>query len=75
MIPCNSFTSFSPNLIIVKEDEIYLAFDHHSGKTVTLGKYVAEYEQMRKWMIEFLSKFQGRGFKIARDNSIHAAKP
>ena len=29
---------------------------------------------MWKWMVEFLSKFQGRGIKIARVNSIHFAK-
>ena len=28
------------------------------------SKHVAEYEQMCKWMVEFLSKFQGRGIKI-----------
>ena len=32
--------------------------------TATLSKYVAEYEQMWKCMVEFLSKFQGRGIKI-----------
>ena len=31
---------------------------------VALSKYAAEYEQMLKWMVEFLIKFQGRGIKI-----------
>ena len=41
---------------------------------MTLSKYVAEYEQMWKWMGEFLSKFHGRGIKIDRVNSIRIAK-
>ena len=39
------------------------------------AKYVAEYEHMRIWMVEFLSKFHGHGIKIARMNSILVAKP
>ena len=31
------------------------------NEIATLSKYIAEYEQMWKWMAEFLSKFQGRG--------------
>ena len=34
-------------------DEIIRADDRHSVKTVTPGNYIAEYEQMRKWMVEF----------------------
>ena len=41
---------------------------------MTLSKYVAEYKQMGKWMLKFLSKFQGRGTKIDRVNSIPVAK-
>ena len=49
--------------------------DRHSGETVTLIKYVTEYEQMWKRMGQFLSKFQGIGIKIDRVNSIGVAKP
>ena len=48
--------------------------DRHSVEPVTLSKYVAEYEKMWKWMVEFLSKFQGLGIKIDRVNSISFAK-
>ena len=41
---------------------------------LTLGKYVSEYEQIWKEMVEFLSKFQASGIKIDRVNSIRAAK-
>ena len=41
---------------------------------VTLSKYIAKYEQIWKWMVEFLSKFQGRGIKIDRVNLIRFAK-
>ena len=46
----------------------------HRVEPVTLSKYVVEYDQMWKWMIEFLSKFQGRVIKIDRVNSIRVAK-
>ena len=59
----------------MKGNEIFGDFDRHNGETVTMNKYVAEYEQMRKFMIKFLSKFQSRGIKIARVNSIPVAKP
>ena len=43
---------------------------------VTRSKYAPKYEQMRKVMVEFLSsKFQGRGIKIARVNSVRVARP
>ena len=38
------------------------------------SKYVAEYEQMWKWMVESINKFQRRGIKIDRVNSIRVAK-
>ena len=41
---------------------------------IQICKYVAEYEQMWKWIIEFLSKFQGGGIKIDRVNSIRVAR-
>ena len=40
---------------------------------VTLSKY-AEYEEMWKWMVEFLSKFWGRHIRIDRVNSVRLAK-
>ena len=44
---------------------MFLACDRPSVETVTLRKYVMEFEQMRKFMIDFLRKFQGLGMKIA----------
>ena len=59
----------------MKGEKILRASDGYSVETVTMSKYVAEYEQVWKWMVEFLSKFQGRGIKIGRVNSICVAKP
>ena len=56
-------------------DEICRTFDRHSVENVTLGKYVAVYEQTVKCMVKFLSKFLGRGSKITRVNSIRVVKP
>ena len=40
------------------------------------NNYATKYEQnMRKRIVEFLSKFQGHDIKIRRVNSIRAAKP
>ena len=58
----------------MKRDEILCACGHHGIKTVTLSEYVDEFEEMCKWIIEFLSKFQGRGIKINRVNLICVAK-
>ena len=74
MKPCKMFTSLSPYLIIVKGDEIFPACYHHSVETVTISKYVAEYEQMWKWMVEYVRKFQGHGIKIDWVNSLRVAK-
>ena len=57
------FVQFLP-ILLVKRDEIFQIIGRHSGETVTLRKYVVDYEQMRKWIFEFLSKFQGRDIKI-----------
>ena len=54
-------------------DEIFWAYNRHSVETVTLRKYLAVYEHMRKWIFEFLSKFQVGGIWIARVNSIRVA--
>ena len=58
----------------MKRDEILWNWDPHSVEPVTLSKYVTEYEQIWKWMVEFLSKFQSRGIKIDRVNSISVYK-
>ena len=45
------------------------------NETATLGKYVYKHKNMRKkWMIEFLGKFENRSIKIARVNSIIITK-
>ena len=54
----------------MKGDKIVRHFDRNSNKTVTLRKHVTKYKNMRKWMVEFLRKFENRGIKIARVNSI-----
>ena len=54
----------------MKGDEIVRPCEWHSNETVTLRKHVANYKNMRKWMIEFLRKFENRGIKIARVNTI-----
>ena len=73
MKPCKVFTSISP-IYYSEGDKIFRDFDRLSVEPVTLSKYVAEYEQMWTWMVEFLSKFQGRGINIDRVNSIHVSK-
>ena len=69
-----SFFNFA-NLITDVIDEIFRDCDRHSVETVTLSKYVIEYKQMRKWMVEFISKFQGSGIIIERVNSKRVAEP
>ena len=58
----------------MKGDEIVLACDRHSNEIVTLFKHATKYENMRKWMVEFLRKSEGRDDKIARVNSIRITK-
>ena len=55
-------------------DEIVGASDWHSNETVTRRKHVANYQNMRKWMVEFLSKHESRGNKIALVYSIRITK-
>ena len=57
----------------MKRAEILLNSHRYSVEPVTLSKYIAEYEQMWKWIVEFLSKFQGRGIKIDRVISIRVS--
>ena len=70
MIPGEFFASIFPYLL----SEERWNCDRHSVEPVTLSKYVAEFEQMWKWMVEFRSKFQGSGFKIDIYNSIRVVK-
>ena len=56
-------------------DEVFvLPCDRHSIETVTLGKHVTKYKNIRKWMVDFLRKFENRAIKIGRDNSILVTK-
>ena len=50
------------------------ACSRHSNETVTLRKYVYKNKNMRKWMIEFLRKFENRSVKINPINSIIITK-
>ena len=56
--------------LISEGDEIVRPCDRHSNETVTLRKHATKYKHMRKWMLEFLRKFENRSIKIARVNSI-----
>ena len=58
----------------MKGDEIVLPCDRHINETVTLRKHVTKYNYMRKWMVEFLRKFENRRIKIVRVNSIRITK-
>ena len=69
MIPGELFTSISPYQI----NEIW-NWDRHSVEPVTAIKCVAESEQMWKLMVEFLSKFEGRGIKIDKVYSTRVAE-
>ena len=54
----------------MKGEKIVRHCDRHSNETVALGKHVNKYKNMRKCIVEFLRKFENRGIKIARLNSI-----
>ena len=49
-------------------DEIVRPCDRHSNETVTFRKHVTKNKNTRKWMIEFLRKFDNRGIIIVRVN-------
>ena len=74
MIQGKHISSISPYLIFEWKQNISSMWPW-SVETVTQNKYAAEYEQIWKWMVKFLSKFQGHDIKVARVNSIHVAKP
>ena len=57
MKPCKVFFSISPYLISEGRRKI-----SSFQPSQPLSKYVAEYEQTWKWMVEFL-KVSGRGIK------------
>ena len=58
----------------MKGDEIVRPCDRHSNETVTLSKHATKNKTMRKWMVEFLRKFENGGVKIARVNLILITK-
>ena len=58
----------------MKGDEIVRPFDRHSNETATVRKHVTKYKHLRKLMSVFLEKFENRGSKIARVNSIRITK-
>ena len=58
----------------MKRDEILWSCHRHRIEPVTLSKYVAEYGQMWKKMVEFLIKFEGGVIKIDKGNLICVVK-
>ena len=58
----------------MKGEEIVRPFDRHSNETATVRKHVTKYIHMQKLMLVFLAKFENRGNKIARVNSIRITK-
>ena len=58
----------------MKGDDIVRHCDRHSNETVTLRKHVTKSKNMRKWMVEFLKKFENRDIKISQVNSIRMTK-
>ena len=71
---CIKDTCSNSSLSIVKGGEIVRPCDRRSNETVTLGKYVTKYKNVRKWMVEFLKTFKNRGIKSARVNWILITK-
>ena len=54
----------------MKGDEIVRNCDRHSIEKGTLRKHVTKYKNVRKWMVEFLRKFENLAIKVFRVNSI-----
>ena len=46
----------------------------HCNETLTLGKHVTKYKNIRKLIVEFFRKIENRGIKIARLNTILITK-
>ena len=55
-------------------NEIVRPCDRHSNETVALRKHVTKYKNKRKYIVEFLRKFENRSIKAARINSILITK-
>ena len=55
-------------------DEIVRHCDRRSNETVTLRKHVTKFKNVRKWMVEFLRKFENRDIKIAQIDTILITK-
>ena len=53
----------------MKEVEIVRPCYRHSNETVTLRKPVNKHKNMQNRVVEFISKFENQGIKIARVNS------
>ena len=75
----NRVTSNNLNATILKFSEkldypFSHAYNRHSNETVTHRKHVIKYKNMQKWTIEFIRKFENRGIKIVRGNSILITK-
>ena len=67
-------SSLFPIKLVKGDDEIVRPYDRHNNETVTLRKRITSYKNMRKWMAEFLSKFENHCIKIARVNLILITK-
>ena len=55
---------------LVQRDEIVRPCDWHSNETVTLRKHVTKYENMWKWMVEFLRNFENSIMKIKLNDKV-----
>ena len=55
-------------------DQIVRPLDRHSNETATVRNHITKPKQMRKLILVFLGKFENRGIKIARVNSIRITK-
>ena len=50
--------------LVCEGDEIVRPCDRHSNETVTLRKDIAKYKNMRKWIVEFLRKFENHSVMV-----------
>ena len=72
MVQWEHFASISPYLYYSDgRRNIWMVLPSHCRNR----DHVAEYEEMWKWMVEFLCNLKGRGIKIDWVNSIRAVKP
>ena len=76
MILCEIFASISLDVISEgRRDIILVCVSQRRNREGEQLDSITEYELMRKGMVKFLSKFQGRGIKITRVNSVRFFKP